>query len=496
MNLPRLFRTLVHLKPCQLWFQVYRRLQRRLGPHPACATAELPPLTFLNLTARAQGWNDPSLDMLWRYNLHYFDTAHELIPRWLRENPRGSVPGWDPYPTSLRIVNWVKLLSDPAACAAIPGFDAAAVERSLADQLAWLRDHLEWHILANHLLANLKAMAIGTAFLARGASAESPAASDAVRWLARYVAELSEQVLDDGGHFERSVMYHAIMFEDVLDVLQWGRADAQKRVPPALVEKMLRYLVAMTGPDGQIVLFNDAAPGIAKPTAELVARAARAGFGQGGAASDGSRPVADFPTTGYVRAEVGDWVLYADIAPLGPDFQPGHAHADTLTYELYHRGEKVVTDVGTSAYRGPNRAFERSTAAHNVVQVDGRDSSEVWSSHRVGHRARVVRREVAIVADGVELVGAYESAGVRVERTWRLTAAGLAVTERVQGGRSCTTRVHFAPGMEGRVSVDFASPRREEYQFARAFGLLEPAVGLAADFDPSTKFCYNIRATT
>ena len=30
--------------------------------------------------------------------------------------------------------------------------------------------------------------------------------------------ELSEQILDDGGHFERSPMYHALLLEDLLDL--------------------------------------------------------------------------------------------------------------------------------------------------------------------------------------------------------------------------------------------------------------------------------------
>jgi len=36
------------------------------------------------------------------------------------------------------------------------------------------------------------------------------------RLLAR---ELREQILPDGGHFERSPMYHAILLKDVLDLL-------------------------------------------------------------------------------------------------------------------------------------------------------------------------------------------------------------------------------------------------------------------------------------
>ena len=329
------------------------------------------------LTATPKGWNDTSLDLLWRYNLHYFDflsaplqpdtasrpSPQGLIARWIAENPRGSAPGWDPYPTSLRIVNWVKWLgrNEPTE----------PLRASLAEQVAWLERHLEWHLGANHLLANLKALILGSRCLGR----------DDTRWRRLYREQLDEQVLPDGGHFERSVMYHAIILEDVLDVMRVCGATADGLKP--IAARMLHYLVNLTGPDGKIALFNDAADGIAKPTAWL-RDAARAG----GVASVDAGAFADFPQTGYARLAAGDFVLFVDAAPIGPDYQPGHAHADTLTYELYYKGRKVVTDAGTSEYRGSRRAFERSTAAHNVVEVGGRDSSEVWSSHRVGARAR------------------------------------------------------------------------------------------------------------
>ncbi len=54
------------------------------------------------------------------YNLHYFDwinardssddIAARWIMRWIAENPAPGGNGWEPYPLSLRIVNWIKWL--------------------------------------------------------------------------------------------------------------------------------------------------------------------------------------------------------------------------------------------------------------------------------------------------------------------------------------------------------------------------------------------------
>ena len=77
-----------------------------------------------------------------------------------------------------------------------------------------------------------------------------------------------------------------------------------------------------------------------------------------------------------------------DVAPVGPDYLPGHAHADTLSFELSLFGQRVLVNSGTSQYEaGPERSRQRGTAAHNTVIVDGHDSSEVWAGFRVARRA-------------------------------------------------------------------------------------------------------------
>ena len=65
-------------------------------------------------------WNNSNKSDLWTYNLHYFndlnafDTENRCnlqikwIDKWVNENPIGIGKGWDPYPISIRTVNWIK----------------------------------------------------------------------------------------------------------------------------------------------------------------------------------------------------------------------------------------------------------------------------------------------------------------------------------------------------------------------------------------------------
>ncbi|MCZ7560458.1 MAG: hypothetical protein M5U30_10700 [Burkholderiaceae bacterium] len=274
--------TLRWLKPVQLWGRAWFRLHRpRPDTRPAPPTrpargAWLPcrrapsmtgPARFRFLSVERElaapgDWDRADWPRLWRYNLHYFDdlAAHDaadreswhraLIERWIADNPPGRGTGWEPYPVSLRIVNWIKwaLAGGATDDGVAPRLSAAAVQ-SLAVQARWLRQRLEIHLLGNHLWANAKALVFAGAFF-DGAEASGWRETG----LALLRRELREQILPDGGHFERSPMYHATLLEDLLDLLQLGDRYAGA-IPAADLDawretsgRMLRWLRVMTHP--------------------------------------------------------------------------------------------------------------------------------------------------------------------------------------------------------------------------------------------------------
>jgi uncharacterized heparinase superfamily protein len=81
---------------------------------------------------------------------------------------------------------------------------------------------------------------------------------------------------------------------------------------------------------------------------------------------------------------------FADIAEIGPNYIPGHGHADVLSFELSLFGRRVIVNSGILTYEsGNNRLTQRGTLAHSTITIDGENSSEVWSSFRVARRAKV-----------------------------------------------------------------------------------------------------------
>jgi uncharacterized heparinase superfamily protein len=321
----------------------------------------------------------------------------------------------------------------------------ARVWPSIWLQAEWLSRNLETHLRANHLFENAAALAFcgacfggpGDAWLRRG-----------IAWLDR---EIPEQVLADGGHFERSPMYHA----RVVHVLAMLHATRRPELVERVVEPLARTRAALARlchPDGEIALLNDAAIGIAPDPRELLEAPSPEG-------------VFALRDTGYFGARSSGHYVVCDAAPVGPDYNPGHAHGDLLSFELSLAGRRVIVDAGVHGYDGdPLRAWCRSTRAHNTVEIDGQDQCEFWSTFRVAQRGRP--RGVVWTADrgGFRLSAwhdGYERLAGRPRhaREFRWYADGvLLVRDRVTAARPVVaiSRLHLHPD----CSVEELSARR------------------------------------
>lgn len=418
---------------------------------------------------RSADWNSFEIPKLWMYNLHYFDDLNadgtasrlewhrDLIARWIAENPPGHGTGWEPYPLSLRIINWIKWAQSGHA------LDEVA-RHSLAVQARFLTLRLERHLLGNHLFTNAKALIFAGCFF-KGDEAED--------WLHcglnLLTCEIPEQILSDGGHFERSTMYHALVLEDMLDLINVTQRFSPQ-LPPALQKDIADWpqrarclhvwLLTMCHPDGDIGLFNDAAFDISPSVSELDAYARRV---LTDVVTPSQLSFTHLKDSGYIRLVHGPAVALLDVAPIGPDYLPGHGHADTLSFELSVGVQRVLVNSGTSCYGSDaERLRQRGTAAHNTVIVNGQDSSEVWGGFRVARRAYPFGLYIEHSAEGTETEvqcahnGYARLSGKPIHyRTWRMNGHGLTVIDRVEGGYlSAEARFHFHPSVVVQIGLD------------------------------------------
>ncbi|MGE0132660.1 MAG: heparinase II/III family protein [Blastocatellales bacterium] len=425
--------------------------------------------TFLNrtLTLDSIDWNRRYESHLWNYQLHYFNFAvpcaralvergdekiwricQSLIESWIEQTRVGRSDGWDAYPVSLRVVNWIyayALVADVCD-------DRRFLERwrmSICQQLDFLSGHLELHLLANHLLKNVKALTLGGLFFNQR------------KWLAKgerlLWREFDEQVLEDGGHYERSPMYHAQATADFLEcyaLLQaFGHFSRKEEVEPKL-RAMARFLDAMGYADGSLALFNDSANTEETRPRPIVESAARI-IGR----DEKPLPPA-FPETGYYvwMSRDGAEKIIVDAGPVSVDYNTAHAHCDLLSYELWLDGKPFIVDSGVHGYGGDfYREYCRSTRAHNTVMFDGREQSEVWGTFRMARRAELTGVEVNSDEDAWSFSGAYQpfyDRRMTHERSIGRSADGdWIITDVAVGGSAARAQsfIHLHPRVSAKV---------------------------------------------
>lgn len=403
-------------------------------------------IRLLGRVGPVNAWRSRDFPLLWRMHLHYWDWAWSLAEAtdrvraqsifsqffilWRESTRFGHMDEWSSYVVSLRAWSWCGQYQQLVKGTPID----EEFLRLLRLHEGYLRAHMERDVGGNHLLKNLKALIGLSVFFDNDALLR--------RALKALERELSHQVLPDGGHYERSPAYHCQVLADLIDIATLLSCERLSWLEETIA-RMRKWLGLVMLPDGAVPLLNDGFP----VPPDLMHH-----LGPGDPAAPG---LTLLPESGLAVGRIGDWSLVADVGDPCPDELPAHAHADALSFLLYHKQNRVVGEAFTSTYApGVRRAFERSTAAHTTVQIDGVDSTEVWGAFRAARRARVAIESIDGHGDHVALTAAHDGyrrlKGAPVHRRrFELVEQGLQVTDEVQG-----VGKHF---IESRVYLEGSS---------------------------------------
>lgn len=404
-------------------------------------------------------WSYAAAGSLWTYQLHNFDHLRgeglsrefrtEVLMSWIR-NHRSGV-GWDPHPTSLRLLSWGKLLLSPGSLL-LDDQKALPIYESMAQQADCLKLNLEVRLQTNHLFSNL----VGLVFAGLLFSGER--ADFWLKYDEDLIKEMRKQFNSDGGHEERSPMYHCLLVENLLDVLNLARVRPERasaRLVKNLEETIARSLSALKvwlQPDGRIALFADSSFGVASEPDSLLQYALDLGVLP--REFPGSERV--LMDTGYARLEAKELGLIASVAGPMPAHNPGHAHCDALGFELWCGSERVVTDTGVYEYlSGPRREISRETLSHATLKLGATDQAEVWSAHRVGGRPEV---KLLSFEDGHRFEASCRGWATRENvhhRIFMTDGRDIEVQDRVEGpGIKTQLSLPLAPGIRARLVHD------------------------------------------
>lgn len=495
-----LYHTLKYLKFTQVYHQVWYRIKSKLGivNNGSVSYDSTNNLTFtkyinnnksyfgdnnfrfINLENRFDkiDWNYSHYKKLWTYNLNYFDFLHQadisvnegvdLILNFI-DSYQDLNDGKEPYPTSLRIINIVKFIL-------INNLSHDSIDNLIAKDAYRLTHNLEYHLMANHLLENAFALYFAGIYL------------DNIDLLAKasklLKEQMLEQVMNDGAHYELSPMYHQLMLYRVLDSIQiTKRGETMDVFLRDKASSMLSWLNKVTFSNGDIPLVNDAAFGINPTTKKLNLYAEQMGIID----SD-----IDLSDSGYRMIRRGDYECFADVGNASPSYQPGHFHADSLSFIIYSKGQPFIVDTGTSTYNICDaRTQERSTNAHNTVVVDGENSSEVWSGFRVARRAITTITE----DKQYKLSASHDGYMGGHTRSWTFSDNRIQIIDQLANGNN-VAYIHFHPEIsvnvvkEGKVITNcstlsisgYDNIEIESYRFAPQFNTYIEAQRLAINF--------------
>lgn len=455
--------------------------------------------TFLNQTVHFSekiDWDYSKNGKLWTYNLNYFDFLEQksiskevglvLIYNYI-DQLKDLKNGIEPYPISLRGVNWIKFISKFH-------IEKKSIDLYLYSQYRILLDNVEYHILGNHLLEN------GVSLLFSGYYFKGLELYKKGKEIIS--SELNEQILQDGAHFELSPMYHKILLNRILDCLNlvtnnevYSDEKFNELIKVSAI-KMLGWLDTITFQDGTTPRVNDSTENIAPDSIELFDYAARLGLSW--------KPV-KLSESGYRNYLIDDAELFIDVGNIGPDYIPGHAHSDTLSFIFNFNRQPIIVDRGISTYdANKQRQVERSTSSHNTVVVNNTEQSEVWSSFRVGRRAKAKiikesKNHISAIHDG------YKRIGLDHKRTFNVNQDSIIIIDELITNSNRENQgvsyLHFHPGLVlnvdgntvnvNNISITFIGAKDicvEDYDYALGYNHCVSALRVKVPFIKELKF--------
>ncbi len=371
--------------------------------------------------------------------------ARELVGYWITENDRWSEPAWRPDVTGTRLVAWLGN-HDFFAASADDDF-RRRVLASLCRQ-------------ARHLARTIRQSPPGSPTLAaaHGLVVAGLALTDGDKTaglgLQVLTEALEEQLLDDGGHCERSPAVQLTVLRRLIEVRAALRA-ASRPTPQAIqdvIARMAAMLRLLRHGDGGLAIFNDSqseegwAVDLALTHAETK-----------------TRPPIRTGSSGFERLAAGRTLVIADVGAPPPAGFDRHAHAGTLSFEMSVGKERLIVNCGAPGQSEAWRGMQRATAAHSTLCVEDTHSSEILPDGSLGHRpseVRAKRREV----DGAFWLeashdGYRDMFGLVHHRELWLNADGtdLRGCDRLEGsgsGRPFAIRFHLHPKVKANPVQD------------------------------------------
>lgn len=370
------------------------------------------------------------------------ETHRKWLSEWREEHEIAATvgylrKGWMPHSVSLRILNWCRYDAwlDPV----LPESFQRDIRRFAYKNAAFLSNNIEHGVGGNHLIENAVALVVAGSYFEQTGWLEQG------HHLLRQAA--TDQFFSDGGHFERSPMYHLIVTQRYLtsaDLLSQTNYTSETITETA--QTAVAFADAIRPPDGEIPLLNDSAFGEALSLAEIERYANVCELKPTSTATEQRR---DCSETGYYWLGDQDDCLLAVGGDLAVEHLPAHAHAHPAQILVWADSRRVLTDTGVLEYAaGDARRRARSVRSHNTVQVNDKEPVQFGDSfHWFGNVSTSVERDRDKLSMAYEVEGIGQ-ASYSHRRIIEYDTAGWTIVDDIAGVDStATVRFHVHPNL-------------------------------------------------
>ncbi|WP_254822975.1 alginate lyase family protein [Haloglomus halophilum] len=361
-------------------------------------------LTFLNRSINFGDeidWNHEQLDefpLLWRLKLQSFEflewailgfedpseagDIHDRFQRWLlswaETNPIGDTKylrrSWIPHSVSLRILNWTRYA---AWCEQANLSVDDRLYHQIFKNALFLENHIEFEVGGNHLIENAIALVVAGVLFDSHETGWKEIGLDILE-------DAGEtQFLTDGGHFERSPMYHLMVLRRFITAYQLlAHLNYPTDQLQSTIKQALGHLESISEPEGRIPLLNDAVLGEQISARACGSYAEKCGIAPQQTSLDNPKG------SGYLKLTSTNSTVLVDVGDIGPRHLPAHSHNDQLSVLLWIGNSPILTDTGVYDYAPtPRRQYSRSIAAHNTAQFEDAEPIPIGGSYLMGRRA-------------------------------------------------------------------------------------------------------------
>lgn len=350
-------------------------------------------------------WNDKTDDVEINYNYQRFylfndvfneldiseESRIQLVLGWIMHNENYSL-GWTGFNCAIRLMNWLKILGD-INTQNLNNESWKIIQKSIYLQHKFNKSNIEHHIPGNHILFQyLSVWLISITFLEWIKEEEEKKA------LNNLIQEFEKEFLDSGLHFELSSHYHlqiTLAGLYFLDILKNNSREIPKTLKTKIysaVDVINKLLIGSYYPvigDNCYNFFNEDKSTDIENISCL----------SNNVPIDNSKKIINFDNF-YIICKNKKFKIIFDVGEIGPSQNPGHGHADVLSFVLGYNDFPIFIDPGTKRYKNTASDLElKRTNYHNTVTIDGKDQAELWGFFRWAYLPQIVRRKYEIISE-------------------------------------------------------------------------------------------------